>query len=425
MRNTKTDIYWANALFSEADRYLNRRYVDRLRSLGYTVYLPQETDISNRGKEAPVTAHDIFVVDTNAILNSLIMVACIDQETVDSGVACEIGIAYSARMPIIGLYTDIRQHREGRGRMYKNLYVIGAIEFSGEIVSSESELIDRIPKYIQESTNLHNAGLPWKKVASHFNRVAPIYSEYLSRLEALYQPSWRAEDAVESWVNLSGARRVLEFGCATGSLGRFLRERFEGVSYVGYDLSPTMTKLASTVHGDDALIFTSSWSTVVACSEQALFDLAVILFTLHDLEDKKATISRLAERVRKGGYILIVDLSTSDLPALTGLLRRSLARPSLQHDSRLEPVSLSVMARELGLSLVEYQLALPQVVFPSVEDIDEYLTMFGIYDGMDLPLGIKSGQARDVRTKIIKQLSRQIYPAHDQRVFVICTLQKK
>ena len=72
----------------------------------------------------------------------------IDQFPIDSGVACEIGVAYASGIPIIGLYTDIRSNREGSGRMYKNQYVMGAIEAVGEVVYSIDQLLQVIPKYL-------------------------------------------------------------------------------------------------------------------------------------------------------------------------------------------------------------------------------------------------------------------------------------
>jgi nucleoside 2-deoxyribosyltransferase len=133
MLSTKRQIYWANALFTEADRKFNAYYVERLREVGYDVFLPQEAAVN---EEILPTAEDVFRVDTTAVINSCLLVACLDQETIDSGVACEIGLAYAFGIPIIGLYTDIRQYRQGPGKMYKNLYVIGAIESIGEIVRS-------------------------------------------------------------------------------------------------------------------------------------------------------------------------------------------------------------------------------------------------------------------------------------------------
>ena len=59
----------------------------------------------------------------------------------------EVGVAYGSDIPIIGLYTDIRSRRKGAGRMYKNQYVLGAIEVRGEIVHSVEMLLEVLPKY--------------------------------------------------------------------------------------------------------------------------------------------------------------------------------------------------------------------------------------------------------------------------------------
>ncbi len=141
----KKRIYWANALFSEADQRFNEACAERLRAEGYTVFLPQDTPMTF---ETAPTNEEIFRIDTDAIRAADVLVACIDQFPIDSGVACEIGVAYASDVPIIALYTDIRSRREGAGRMYKNQYVMGAIESSGEVTFSVDELIQVIPKYL-------------------------------------------------------------------------------------------------------------------------------------------------------------------------------------------------------------------------------------------------------------------------------------
>ena len=137
-------IYWANALFSEADRKFNEVYVARVRAVGYSVFLPQEAFSG----DADPANEEIFRVDTDELQSCDAVVACLDQFPIDSGVACEIGVAYGSSIPVIGLYTDIRAKRKGAGRMYKNQYVLGAIEANGEIVSSLDELLKTLPKYL-------------------------------------------------------------------------------------------------------------------------------------------------------------------------------------------------------------------------------------------------------------------------------------
>ncbi len=141
-------IYWANALFSQADRMFNKMCAEKLRNLGYEVFLPQETPMTY---ETAPTNEKIFEVDTEAIRSCDLLVACIDQFPIDSGVACEIGVAYALEKPIIGLYTDIRAKREGQGRMYKNQYVMGAIQLAGVIVYSIDELLERLHDFKMKS----------------------------------------------------------------------------------------------------------------------------------------------------------------------------------------------------------------------------------------------------------------------------------
>jgi len=140
----KAKIYWANALFSDADRKFNEVSVKRVREEGHTIFLPQEAFAG----DADPTNEEIFRIDTQELQSSDIVVACLDQFPIDSGVACEIGVAYASGIPVIGLYTDIRKDREGEGRLYKNQYVLGAIEINGKIVNSVEELIMTIPKYL-------------------------------------------------------------------------------------------------------------------------------------------------------------------------------------------------------------------------------------------------------------------------------------
>ena len=140
----KTKIYWANALFSEADRSFNEVSAEKVRAEGYTIFLPQEAFAG----DADPTNEEIFRIDTEELQSSDIVVACLDQFPIDTGVACEIGVAYASGIPVIGLYTDIRRNRKGAGKMYKNQYVLGAIEINGEIVASVDELLKTIPKYL-------------------------------------------------------------------------------------------------------------------------------------------------------------------------------------------------------------------------------------------------------------------------------------
>lgn len=135
-------VYWANSIFGEADRRFNADCVDALRRAGHSVLNPQENSF-NAGDQEP-TAAEIFSGDTEQVRQCDVLVACIDQETIDAGVACEAGIAWALGKRLVGLYTDFRRYRQGDFSMYKNPYVVGCIQDRGVLVSSLQELLDEL-----------------------------------------------------------------------------------------------------------------------------------------------------------------------------------------------------------------------------------------------------------------------------------------
>lgn len=135
-------VYWANSIFGDADRAFNHTVVTRLRVAGIEVLSPQHQPFNMPNHAA--TAATIFGTDTAMLESCDVLAACIDQETIDCGVACEIGIAWALRKRIVALCTDFRQHRVGEFRMYKNPYVIGCILERGGVVPTVDELIYRI-----------------------------------------------------------------------------------------------------------------------------------------------------------------------------------------------------------------------------------------------------------------------------------------
>lgn len=132
-------VYWANSLFGEADRTYNDRCIEILRRRGYEVLCPQDKPFNKLNVQTD--PRTVFSADTAMIKECDVLIACIDQETIDCGVACEIGIAWALGKRLVALYTDFRQHRIGEYRMYKNPYVIGCIFDSGVVTRSLDETI--------------------------------------------------------------------------------------------------------------------------------------------------------------------------------------------------------------------------------------------------------------------------------------------
>jgi nucleoside 2-deoxyribosyltransferase/ubiquinone/menaquinone biosynthesis C-methylase UbiE len=414
-------IYWANALFSQADREFNQYCVSLLREAGYQVFLPQELSVN---QETSPTAQSIFQNDTIAILKASLLIACLDQETIDCGVACEIGIAYTYNIPVIGLCTDIRQRRSGLGRVYKNPYVIGAIEAHGEVVTSINDLLLALPKYLSVPTDLSDKSQR-EFIKQHYTDVSANYLKFINLLESWYQPQWSAITLVGETIKSHAPLRVFELGCGTGEIGHSISVSNRSLFYLGFDLSSEMVSIASSSHHSESCIFTSDLEEIRRHTQEAPFDLALLLFSLHDQSDKLETLEFVSRLLHNDGKIFIIDLSTQDLPYLVRKLKQELGRPLGISDTRIEPAWLVRAAKHIDMDIVSCCLQLLTVSFPTSADLDEYLKVFGIYSGMDLPLGFLPGEFLDWRTRVQEIIEDWKFPFTDQRVFIACIMMKQ
>lgn len=158
-------IYFANGLFSQADAEFNARVVAKLRAMYplVEVYLPQE-NASINDKNAYADSLMIAKADTDKVLASDLLIAVLDGPTIDNGVASEIGVAYQAHIPILGLYTDSRrlgatnqqkldalQEVAENQFHYLNLYTTGLIKLNGKILTSVDDLLAAVREYDDEA----------------------------------------------------------------------------------------------------------------------------------------------------------------------------------------------------------------------------------------------------------------------------------
>ena len=155
-------IYYASPLFSEMEYTYNEFLVKKIREQypDIDIYSPQEQgDINDKNTYADSIA--IAKYDTDALLASDLVVAVLDGASIDVGVASEIGVAYQAGIPIIGLYSDSRQQGATNKQKldalqqpaesqfaYINLYTVGLIKMNGSVVTTSSDLIRSIQSYL-------------------------------------------------------------------------------------------------------------------------------------------------------------------------------------------------------------------------------------------------------------------------------------
>lgn len=154
-------IYYAAPLFSNMERKYNEFFASEIRKAypDISVYVPQEAGEIN-DKESYADSIAIAKYDTDALLESDLVVAVLDGATIDVGVATEIGVAYQAGIPVLGLYTDSRQQGATNQQKldalqetaesqfsYINLYTIGLIKMNGKVFDNEADLIATIKEY--------------------------------------------------------------------------------------------------------------------------------------------------------------------------------------------------------------------------------------------------------------------------------------
>ena len=146
-------VYYAAPLFAQMELRYNAYLVEILREKFPEVefYVPQEQgDINDKQNYAD--SMTIAKFDTEALLASDLLIAVLDGPTIDVGVASEIGVAYQAGIPIVGLFSDSRQQGATSLKKlqalqevaesqfpYANLYTIGLIKLNGQVVGTEAD----------------------------------------------------------------------------------------------------------------------------------------------------------------------------------------------------------------------------------------------------------------------------------------------
>ncbi len=151
--------YLGNGLFGLGDRMLNELAAKQLRDLfafndiDLDLYVPQENMAIN---DKNSFANSIMIADgDDAYLEKTdFMIAVLDGVEIDSGVACEVGVATTLGKKVFGLFTDTRQlgtdNREKINALiedptenqfvYRNLYVMGKVKKSGGIYTNLEDL---------------------------------------------------------------------------------------------------------------------------------------------------------------------------------------------------------------------------------------------------------------------------------------------
>ena len=156
-------VYFANDLFNDGSRMFNMHTVGRIRNeIGgdIVVYNPMENDEIN-DKDSFADAQMVADADYEQLKSSDLLVAVLDSG--DVGVGVEVGLAYEMDIPIIGVYTDVRQKGyENKDKIkilseigqnqfsYVNIMQTGLIMNNGVMVDNVDDLVEKVAMFNEE-----------------------------------------------------------------------------------------------------------------------------------------------------------------------------------------------------------------------------------------------------------------------------------
>lgn len=175
-------IYLAGSIFYYGDVLRNTEWAAKIRAAlpNIKLYSPIEnTDINGaEGKKKCAGSIKIVDADNERLLQTDVLIACIDGDTPPIGTSAEIGfmsamIHNGAHKYIIGICTDNRQcflthsaEKDAAGAeslgeqqySYQNLYLTGLIKKYGILVSNIDDAIETLRKWSEKSVNLETFG---------------------------------------------------------------------------------------------------------------------------------------------------------------------------------------------------------------------------------------------------------------------------
>jgi cyclopropane fatty-acyl-phospholipid synthase-like methyltransferase len=116
-----------------------------------------------------------------------------------------------------------------------------------------------------------------------------------------------------SWCNISNHAQILDFGCGIGRMSRELIEHTDS-SLWGVDISPTMRQHALNYVDSERFTALSPSALDAAVSVGMRFDLAMSVWVLQHCPDLPKEILRLAQALRPGGVLFVVDMHHRAIP---------------------------------------------------------------------------------------------------------------
>ncbi len=109
-----------------------------------------------------------------------------------------------------------------------------------------------------------------------------------------------------SHLDFSKCKSVLDAGCGSGLLGRYLQDLYPSIKYSGCDQSLERIKFAKENNPKELNFFQADLYDEDFTKEK--YDLIITRYVLHHLETPKKMLANLKNRLNPNGRIVIVDV---------------------------------------------------------------------------------------------------------------------
>lgn len=184
-----------------------------------------------------------------------------------------------------------------------------------------------------------------RRVVDHYSRLAPAYDQRWDRY------SLGSLGRLVQSLDLRGDERMLDVACGTGRLEALLRERHPRIDVTGVDLSPDMLEVARQRFPEDERTRWLQGTLDDVELPAASFDLVTCNNAFHLFPEQQASLDRMAELVRPGGLVAIVDWCR-EYPQI-GMLQLAAATGLGQRRRILTREELAAMFASAGLEVME------------------------------------------------------------------------
>lgn len=182
-----------------------------------------------------------------------------------------------------------------------------------------------------------------ERVLRHYSRLASAYDRRWDRY------SIGSLGKLVERLPLRGDERILDIACGTGRLEGLLRQQHPSLDVTGVDLSPHMIEVARQRLPEDSRTRWQHGTLDTVELPPAAFDVVTCNNAFHLFPAQQAAIDKMAQLVRPGGRVAIVDWCREHLQIL--LLQQVVRLGLGQRRQILTREELSAMLVAAGLEM--------------------------------------------------------------------------